>query len=84
MRRPPRGWLVVKRFKGFETMKFNVAVLAVLATTLAGAPLISMAADSGSTPTTSSSSKAKHTHHKAGSKKGSKKSSSSGSDSAPK
>ncbi|HTW73940.1 MAG TPA: hypothetical protein VMD56_03340 [Steroidobacteraceae bacterium] len=66
-------------------MKFNVAVLTVLAMTLAGAPLIATAADSGSTPTaTSSTHKAKHMHHKKMSKK-SKKSSSSGSESsAPK
>jgi len=68
-------------------MKFNVAVLAVLAATLAGAPLVVSAADSsGGTPTeTAAPARAKHhtthTHHSKKSKKSKKK---SAKDSAPK
>ena len=53
-------------------MKFNVAVLAVLAATLAGAPLVVSAADSGSGTTTEAAAPAKakhHTHHTKKSKK---------------
>ncbi|HEX4023288.1 MAG TPA: hypothetical protein VHX52_01080 [Steroidobacteraceae bacterium] len=64
-------------------MKFNVAVLAVLAATLAGAPLVVSAADSGSGTTTEASAPAKGKHHTHHSKK-SKKSKKSDSDSAPK
>lgn len=66
-------------------MKFNVAVLAVLATTLAGAPLIASAADtSGSAPAPTAQHKAKHMHHHKASKKSKKSSSASSEASAPK
>jgi hypothetical protein len=42
-------------------MKLNVAVLAVLATTLAAAPVLALAADTGGSGT--SAPKARHRHH---------------------
>jgi hypothetical protein len=66
-----------------HTMKFNVAVLAVLAATLAGAPLVVSAADSGSA-TTEAAAPAKAKHHANHHAKKSRKSKSSSSESAPK
>jgi len=44
-------------------MKFNVAVLSILAATLAGSPLIASAADTPSGDTSASTSAPKKTHH---------------------
>jgi hypothetical protein len=73
----PQLRAVTTHVEGSIHMKFNVAVLAVMAATLSAAPVITMAADTGtsgsSTSTSSGTPKAKH-HHKSTGSTGSKKS----------